>query len=70
MEIRLLTYLNFTKESDTKVINGNNDNQKDSDKCTWVDTISVNPVLENKRCSSQVVGCNDNVLESISEAVE
>ena len=56
----------FSKELNTKVVDGDDGNERDRNPDTWVDLVGWNPVSDNHGESSQVVRRDDNVLNDIS----
>lgn len=52
----------FSKKLNTEVIDDDNGDQKDCNEGSGIDLLTRNPVLKDKRCSCQVVWCDNNVL--------
>lgn len=39
--------LEFTEKSDAEVVDDDDDDEEDGDKDTWIDSISIDPVLDD-----------------------
>lgn len=53
--------LDFPKVLNAKVVNQHNYNQENGDEDSGIDLFPWYPILDHKRGSSQLVGCDDNV---------
>ena len=59
----------FTEELDTKVIDGQDDDEEDGNEYTRIHFLSIDPVLNDKSGSCQLIGSDDNVLDPIATIV-
>lgn len=55
----------FSKDLDTKVIDNENGDEEDGDEHTRVHPVTIDPELDSKGGSRQLVGSDDDVLEPI-----
>lgn len=58
--------LKFAEETDTKVVDANNDDEEHGDPYSWIDFVAGEPVLDDQSSGSQLVGSDDDVLEPIT----
>jgi len=56
----------FTEESNAKIVDADDQDQKYSDPHAGIDTISGQPVRYDERTCCQLIRCDNNVLEPIS----
>lgn len=58
--------LKFAEETDTKVVDGNNDDEEHGNPYSRIDFVARKPVLDDQSSSGKLIRCNDDVLKPVT----
>lgn len=56
----------FTEETDSKVVDGDNDDEEYGDPYSWIDLVARQPVLNDQSGGGKLVGRDNDILEPVT----